>query len=110
MKRGEIWLVDLDPSFGHEQRGKRPVLVVSTADFAKVTGVALICPISGGANITRDAGFAVSLSGAGTRTTGVVIASQCRTVDLRARQGRRVEVAPDFIVDEVLARLRTIID
>ncbi len=27
MKRGEIWLVGLDPTQGHEQKGRRPVLI-----------------------------------------------------------------------------------
>lgn len=31
--RGEIWLADLDPTLGHEQAGRRPVLVISTNTF-----------------------------------------------------------------------------
>jgi mRNA interferase MazF len=30
---GEIWLADLNPTRGHEQAGRRPVLVVSTDTF-----------------------------------------------------------------------------
>ncbi|HBS5841747.1 TPA: type II toxin-antitoxin system PemK/MazF family toxin, partial [Klebsiella variicola] len=37
MDRGEIWLVSLDPIAGHEQSGKRPVLIVSKASFNKLT-------------------------------------------------------------------------
>ena len=32
-RRGEIWLVDLDPTRGHEQAGRRPVLILSVDDF-----------------------------------------------------------------------------
>ena len=33
MERGDIYLVALDPTSGHEQRGTRPVLIVSTSAF-----------------------------------------------------------------------------
>jgi mRNA-degrading endonuclease toxin of MazEF toxin-antitoxin module len=39
MKRGEIWLVGLDPTQGHEQKGRRPVLIVSPEAFNRVTKV-----------------------------------------------------------------------
>jgi mRNA interferase ChpB len=110
MKRGEIWFVDLEPTVGKEQRGKRPVLVVSTEEFYRASGVSLICPITSGGNLARDQGFAVPLSGTGLKTTGVVVASHARTVDLRGRGAKRVEVAPDFIVDDVLARLAAILE
>ena len=58
----------------------------------------------------RHAGFAVSLSGAGTRTTGVVLCNQARVLDLQARHARFIEKVPAFIVDEVLARLTTLMD
>jgi mRNA-degrading endonuclease toxin of MazEF toxin-antitoxin module len=110
MKRGEIWVVDLEPTVGREQRGKRPVLVVSTEAFQRASGVSLICPITSGGNMARDQGFAVPLSGAGLKTTGVVVASHARTVDLRGRGAKRIELAPDFIVDDVLARLAAILE
>jgi mRNA-degrading endonuclease toxin of MazEF toxin-antitoxin module len=110
MKRGEIWFVDLEPTVGKEQRGKRPVLVVSTEAFYRVSGVSLICPITSGGNLARDFGFAVALSGTGLKTTGVVVASHARTIDLKARGAKRVETAPDFIVDDVLARLAAILE
>ncbi|EJX2216991.1 type II toxin-antitoxin system PemK/MazF family toxin, partial [Salmonella enterica] len=37
MERGEIWLVSLDPTAGHEQQGTRPVLIVTPAAFNRVT-------------------------------------------------------------------------
>ena len=72
MKRGEIWLVGLDPSEGHEQKGRRPVLIVSPEAFNHVTKVPVVLPITSGGSFARTAGFAVPLTGAGTKTTGVV--------------------------------------
>ena len=110
MKRGEIWLVSLDPAAGHEQRGTRPVLVVSPAAFNKVTGTPVVLPVTTGGGFARRRGFAVSLEDAGTRTTGVIRCDQPRALDLAARDGRRVESVPEPVIDDVLARLATIIE
>jgi mRNA-degrading endonuclease toxin of MazEF toxin-antitoxin module len=67
MERGDIYLVSLDPSSDHEQQGRRPVLVVTPGKFNKVTGVPVVLPITSGGNFARTIGFAVSLSGAGTK-------------------------------------------
>ena len=50
-------------------------------------------------------GSPVPLSGAGTETQGVVLCNQMRVLDLHAREARFIERVPDFIMDEVLARL-----
>ncbi len=109
-ERGDIVRVSLDPVQGKELQGDmRPALVLSTRPFNQL-GTALVAPITQGGNQARFAGFSVSLMGSGTETQGVVLVSAVRTLDLAARHAKKVEVAPDFIVDEALARLRTIID
>ena len=105
MKRGEIWLVGLDPTQGHEQRGRRPVLIVSPEAFNRLTKVPVVVPITSGGNFARTAGFAVTLEGAGTKTTGIIRCDQPRALDLTARGGKKLERAPDPLVDEVLAKL-----
>jgi mRNA-degrading endonuclease toxin of MazEF toxin-antitoxin module len=108
--RGDIYLVSLDPTEGHEQQGRRPVLVVSPGAFNRLTRVPIVLPITTGGNFARVRGFTVSLTDAGTRTTGVVRCDQPRALDLGARGGRRLEAAPAAIVDEVLARLAPLFD
>jgi mRNA-degrading endonuclease toxin of MazEF toxin-antitoxin module len=110
MERGDIYLVSLDPTAGHEQQGHRPVMVVSPARFNKVTGAPVVVPITSKGAFARTQGFAVSLSGAGTRTIGVIRCDQPRTLDLRARRARRLEAAPSSVVEEVLARVRTLFE
>jgi mRNA-degrading endonuclease toxin of MazEF toxin-antitoxin module len=95
---------------GHEQKGRRPVLIVSPEAFNRVTKVPIVLPITSGGNFARTAGFAVPLTAAGTRTTGVVRCDQPRALDLGARNGKRVESVPDAIVDEVLAKLAPIFE
>ena len=108
MKRGEIWLVGLDPAEGHEQKGRRPVLILSREAFNRVTKVPVVVPITRGGNFARMAGFAVPLTG--TKTTGVIRCDQPRALDLGARNGRRVESVPDVTINEVLARLAPIFE
>ena len=104
-KIGEVWMVDLNPTKGREQSGVRPVFVLSPADES----LAIVLPISQGITLARSAGFAVSLMGSGLQTQGVVICNQPRTVALRERNGRKLESAPTFIIDEVLARLAPLV-
>jgi len=105
MERGDVFLVSLDPATGHKQQGRRPVLVISPGKFNRLTGVPIVLPITGGGGFARSAGFAVSLMGAGTQTTGVVRCDQPRALDLRARAAKKLETVPDDIVDEVLSKV-----
>lgn len=103
MKRGDIYLVDLDPTAGREQPGSRPVLVVSPTEFNEATNLPVVCPITNGGDFARRIGFAVEITG--IRTTGVVRCDQPRMLDLSARHGRRVDSLPLPLMDEVLARM-----
>ena len=109
MQRGDIWLVSLDPTAGHEQQGTRPVVIVSPAAFNDLTGTPVVLPITTGGSFARRRGFAVSLEDAGTRTSGVIRCDQPRVLDLAARHRQRLETVPESIMDEVLARLAALI-
>jgi mRNA interferase ChpB len=108
-ERGDIVVVNLDPTEGHEQKGMRPALVLSTSVF-NALGLVLVAPITQGGDMARHAGFAAPLSGSGTATQGAALVNQVRMLDLEARGARRVETAPAFAVDDALARLRAITD
>jgi len=110
MERGDIYLVTLDPTSGHEQQGTRPVLVVSASAFNRLTKTPVVLPITSGGNFARTAGFTVSLTGAGTNTAGVVRCDQPRALDLGSRNARKLESVPAEIVDEVLAKLTPIFE
>lgn len=108
MKRGDIYLVSLDPTAGHEQSGSRPVLVVSPAEFNDATKLPVILPITNGGEFARRLGFTVPLSG--IKTTGVVRCDQPRVIDLSARHARKVDTLPGPIMDEVLAKVTTLFE
>lgn len=103
MRRGDIYLVSLDPTEGREQRGSRPVLVVSPAEFNEATRLPVICPITSGGDFARRMGFAVAITG--IKTTGVVRCDQPRVLDIDARNGRKVDTLPASIMEDVLAKL-----
>lgn len=110
MERGDIYLVTLDPTLGHEQEGRRPVLVVSPAVFNRVTRLPVVLPITSGGNFARTAGFAVSLETCGTKTKGVIRCDQPRALDIGVRGGRKLESVPAAIIEDVLAKLATIFE
>ena len=108
MKRGDIYLVSLDPTEGREQRGSRPVLVVSPTEFNEATKLPVVLPITNGGEFARRLGFAVAVTG--IQTTGVVRCDQPRVIDLAARHGRKVDTLPEEILDEVLAKVATLFE
>ncbi len=108
MNRGDIYLVALDPTEGHEQGGRRPVLVVSPAEFNDATKLPVILPITNAGEFGRRIGFAVPISG--IKTTGIVRCDQPRVLDLHARNGRKVDTLPADTLNEVLAKVATIFE
>ena len=85
------------------------MLVVSPSAFNRLTRTPIVVPITTGGNFARTAGFAVSLDGAGTKTTGVVRCDQPRALDLASRHGRKLESVPPAIIDDVLAKLAVLL-
>ena len=108
MKRGDIYMVTLDPTQGREQQGHRPVLIVSPGDFNAATKLPVVLPITSGGDVARRIGFAVPI--AGIKTTGVVRCDQPRVLDLQARNGRKVDTLPAAIMEEVLAKIAPIFE
>ncbi len=109
MKRGDIYFVSLDPSFGHEQQGNRPVLIVSTEAFNRVTNAPIVLPVTNGGGFATRISFAVALP-KNMRTTGIVRCDQPRVADLAARGARFVESAPEEVVEDALELLISLFD
>lgn len=108
-ERGDIVLLDFSPTEGGEIHSTRPAIILSKSDFNAI-GLSLVAPITGGGAHARFAGWAVSLAGTGTTTTGVILLNQIRMMDIVARRAKFVEKAPDYVVDDALARLATLLD
>jgi mRNA interferase ChpB len=105
--RGDIVVVSLNPAAGHEQRGTRPALVLTTREFNRL-GDVLIAPITQGGNYSRHAGFAVPLEGSKTR--GVALINKIRMLDLSARKARKIERASPEVIEDAISRLTAILE
>ena len=95
--QGDIILLEFDPQAGHEQKGKRPAFVVSNNSFNQFTKVAIVCPIT---NSVRKFPLHVPLDER-TKTSGVIMCEQAKSLDLSARKASFVEKAPIDILQEV---------
>lgn len=100
-RRGDFVAVTLNPQAGHEQRGRRPALIISHDLFNKHTGLAIVCPLT-----TTDRGypFHVAVTGC-AKVTGFVMTEQIKSIDFRARRVRRIAKAPPAVLEEVLSIL-----
>ena len=99
--KGDLVTLTFDPQSGHEQRGRRPALVVSNDLFNRHTGLCIVCPIT---STLRDYPFHVSLPKSRI-VTGFVMVEQVKSVDFRARQAKRIGKAPDEVLEEALSIL-----
>jgi len=96
--QGDIVFLEFDPQAGHEQRGRRPALVVSNSIFNQFTNMAIVCPIT---NTNRGFPLHVPLDGR-TKTTGVIMCEQAKSLDILARSAVFVEPSPQDILEEVV--------
>jgi mRNA interferase MazF len=99
--KGDFVTVTFDPQSGHEQRGRRPALVVSNDLFNKATGLCIACPVT---NTRRDYPFHVSIP-EGQDVAGVVMVEQVKSIDFRSRSVKRIGTAPEPVLEEVLSIL-----
>lgn len=100
-RKGDFVALTFDPQSGHEQRGRRPALVVSNDLFNRHTGLCIACPVT---NARRDYPFHVSIP-EDCEVTGVIMVEQVKSIDFRARNVKRIEPAPESVLQEALALL-----
>ncbi len=97
-ERGDIVYLDFAPQAGHEQKGRRPALVVSNDLFNRVSSLAMVCPIT---HTDRGHPFHLRLDSR-TKTDGVILCDQARMLDLNSRHASYEEKAPMEIVAEAV--------
>jgi len=100
-QKGDFVTVIFDPQSGHEQRGRRPALVVSNSLFNRHTGLAIVCPLT---NTERSFPFHVAVVN-DPNVTGFVMVEQVKSIDFHARKAKRIGRASDSVLEEVLSIL-----
>ena len=98
-EKGDLLTLSFDPQSGHEQKGRRPALVVSNLLFNQATGLAIVCPIT---NTNRNIPFHLPVPNTSS-LTGFVMVEQVKSVDYHARKAKFVEKAPAQFVEDVIA-------
>jgi mRNA interferase MazF len=99
--KGDFIALTFDPQSGHEQKGRRPALVISNTLFNQKTGLAIVCPIT---NKDHSYPFHIKISGSGS-LTGFVMVEQVKSVDYNSRKVKFIDKAPHELLNEVLGIL-----
>jgi len=102
--QGDIVYLDFNPQSGHEQKGKRPALIISNEVFNSHLGLAFACPIT---NTDRKYPFHIKLTN--LKTSGFVMCEQMKSLDYNARNISFVEKADSKVIETALALLESII-
>ena len=110
-ERGDILHLTFDPASGREMKGGHYCLVISPRRFQERFKLAIVCPVSqGAAEPARSGGFLVTLMGTGMRTVGNVHVHQVKSLDWEARAAKRIERAPQHVLDEVRQLLIAVLE
>jgi mRNA interferase MazF len=104
-ERGDILKLQFNPQSGREQAGYRPAIVISSAEYNRISKLIVVCPIT-----SRKKGwpFEVELT-APMQIVGVVLVDQIKSLDCESRGAVFVEKAPSEVMDEVLAKLEALV-
>lgn len=97
-EQGDIIYLDFDSQTGHEQKGRRPAIIVSNNTFNQFTKAALVCPIT---NTDRNIPIQIPLDNR-TQTTGVIVCEQVKALDILKRNAEFKEKAPADIIADVV--------
>jgi mRNA interferase ChpB len=110
-QRGDIVAADVRPTPGRKQQAQAqaPAIVVTQAALNRL-GMIGVCPITPDGPSARQAGMVVSLTGAGLQTAGLFLVHQFRMIDPTQQRLKRIEQAPDYISEEVRARVAAMLD
>ena len=103
-ERGDVVWINFDPQSGHEQKGKRPAIVISPKEYNKKVGLGLFCPIT---SKVKNYPFEVNISI--KKINGVVLSDQIKSFDWRIRETEFIGKAKSEKIDEIISRLSVLI-
>lgn len=98
---GDLIWIDFNPQAGHEQAGRRPGLVLSSATYNGKTGLAIVCPIT---NQQKGYPFEVSLPN-GLPIRGAILADHVKNLDWKSRKAEKSSSVPENTLDDVRSKI-----
>jgi mRNA interferase MazF len=105
-ERGDVVWISFNPQAGHEQAGRRPAVVLSPKAYNRKVGLAILCPIT---NQSKGYPFEVALPEE-VDVTGVILSDQVKSLDWRVRKAEFKTALPEEVINEVFAKLGTLLD
>ena len=102
--QGDLVWLEFDPQSGHEQKGRRPALVLSPASYNLTAGLMLCCPIT-----TKAKGYPFEVEVNTKDVTGVVLSDQVKSLDWRARNAHSAGVVSAEVLAQVRGKLLTLV-
>lgn len=100
LQRGEVWLVNLDPTIGAEIKKTRPCLVVSPSELHDYLRIALVVPLTS-KGFAAPFRVAVQFDG----VSGLALLDQIRTVD-KMRLAKRLGAIDEAVLQTILETLQ----
>jgi len=97
--RGDIIWLEFDPQKGHEQKGRRPGIVLSKKEYNQKSNLAIICPIT---SKIKDYPFEIKIN---SIIQGVILSDQIRSIDWKSRNAAFIEKISEEILKEILENI-----
>jgi mRNA interferase MazF len=104
-KKGDLITLNFTPQSGHEQKGRRPAIVISHYKFNQKMGLCIVCPIT---NTDRKIPFHIAVKS--DKLTGFIMSEQVKSIDFNSRRASFVEVVKKPILDKVINIVGSVID
>lgn len=103
--RGDIVWLEFNPQAGSEQAGHRPAIVISPKIYNQKAGLALFCPIT-----SKIKGYPFETAIKTKKINGVILCDQIKSLDWHQRKAKYIEEAPLNIIEDVIAKIKTLIE
>lgn len=102
--RGDILWLDFNSTRGHEQGGRRPVLVLSTREYNAISKLAIVCPAT-----SQIKGYPFEIPFKTKNISGVILADHVRNVDWVERHADKIGTVSEVVVTEVQEYLKKLV-
>jgi len=103
-ERGDLVWLNFDPQSGHEQKGKRPAIVISPKEYNEKVGLGLFCPIT---SKIKNYPFEVNIES--KKISGVVLSDQVKSFDWKTRKIEFIEKIASEKVKEIVNKISVLI-
>jgi len=100
--RGDLIWINFNPVLGHEQKGRRPAIVLSPKLYNKKSGLILVCPIT-----SSIKGYPYEV---GVGKNGVILTDQIKSVAWKERKAEFIASVSEEILFEVFDKIKTLLD